>query len=59
MEQFFHDVVMAKIQGTGAMTVELISEYLGRSKESLDEIVLSIQLDLAASTYASTYSGYI
>ena len=59
MEQFFHDVVMAKIQDTGAMTVELISKYLGRSKESLDEIELSIQLDLAASTYASTYGGYI
>ena len=50
VEQFFHDFVMAKVQVMSAMTVELISAYLGRSKESLNEIELSIQLDLAPST---------
>lgn len=51
VEQFFHDVAVAKIQGTSAMTIELISAYLGQSKESLDEIELSIQLDLAVAIY--------
>ena len=51
VEQFFHDVETAKIQGTSATAMELISAYLGHSKETLDEIDLSIQLDLAVATY--------
>jgi hypothetical protein len=41
VEQFFHDVAVAKIQGTSAMTIELISAYLGRSKESLASCLYS------------------
>jgi len=55
VEQFFHDVAWAKIQSTSSTTIELISAYLGRSKESLDEIELSIRLDLAV----ATYGGYL
>ena len=55
VEQFFHDVAWAKIQSTSSTTIELISAYLGRSKESLDEVELSIQLDLAV----ATYGGYL
>ena len=55
VEQFFYDVALAKIQSTSSTTIELISAYLGRSKESLDEIELSIQLDLAV----ATYGGYL
>ena len=51
VEQFFHDVAWAKIQSTSSTTIEVISAYLGRSKESLDEIELSIRLDLAVATY--------
>ena len=35
--------------------IELISAHLGRSKESLDEVELSIWLDLAV----ATYGGYL
>ena len=42
VEQFFHDVAWAKIQSTSSPTIELISVYLGRSKEGLDEVELSI-----------------
>ena len=45
--QFFHDVALAKIQSTSSTTIKLISVYLGQSKDSLDEIELSIRLDLA------------
>ena len=55
VEQFFHDVAWAKIQSTNSTTTELISAYLGRSKESLDEVELSIRLDLAV----ATYGGYL
>ena len=55
VEQFFHDVAWAKIQSTSSTTIELISVYLGRSKENLDEVELSIRLDLAV----ATYGGYL
>ena len=55
VEQFFHDVAWAKIHSKSSMTIKLISVYLGRSKESLDEIELSMQLDLAV----ATYGGYL
>ena len=42
-------------QSTSSTTIELISAYLGRSKESLDEVELSIRLDLAV----ATYGGYL
>ena len=42
VEQFFHDVAWAKIQSTTSMMIELISAYLSRSKESFDEVELSI-----------------
>ena len=52
VEQFFYDVAWVKIQSTSSMTIELISAYLGRS---LDEIELSIRLDLTV----ATYGGYL
>ena len=55
VKQFFHDVALAKIQRASSTTMELISVYLGQSKESLDEIELSIRLDFAV----STYGGYL
>ena len=55
VEQFFHDVAWAKIQSMSSTTIELISAYLSRSKESLDEIELSIRLNLAV----ATYGGYL
>ena len=55
MEQFFNDVAWAKIQSTSSTTIELISAYLGRSKERTDEVELSIQLDLAV----ANYGGYL
>ena len=58
VEQFFHDVAWTKIQSTSSTTIELISAYLGRSKESLDEIELSIRLDLAVATYGG-YFRYV
>ena len=57
VEQFFHDVAWAKIQSTSSTTIELISAYLGWSKESL-EVELSIQLDLAVATYGG-YFRYV
>ena len=55
VEQFFHDVAWEKIQSMCSTTIKLISTHLGRSKESLDEIELSIRLDLAV----ASYGGYL
>ena len=44
VEQLIHDNEIAKIQSLSSTTIELISAYLGRSKESIDEIELSIPL---------------
>ena len=44
VEQLIHDDEIAKIQSLSSTTIELISAYLGQSKESIDEIELSIPL---------------
>ena len=45
IEQFYHDVASAKKQGTQGITLK--STYLGRSKDSLDKVELSVALDKA------------
>ena len=44
VEQFNHDVAWAKIHRLSSTTIELISDYLDQSKDSVDEIELSIWL---------------
>ena len=44
VEQFNHDVAWAKIHSLSSTTIELISDYLDQSKDSVDEIELSIWL---------------
>ena len=44
VDQFIHDDEWAKIQSLSSTTIKLISVYLSQSKESIDEIELSIPL---------------
>ena len=49
IEQFYHDVASARIQGTQGITSK--SAYLSRSKDSLDKVELSVALDEAVSLF--------
>ena len=52
VEQFFHDVAVSHIESSSSISnIKLDCAYLGRSKESLDQIELSIQLDLAVAVF--------
>ncbi len=47
VEQFFHDVAATHIESTSSTRIILERAYLGRSKDNLDQIDLSVTLDSA------------
>ena len=52
VEQFFHDMAASHIEDSSSSTnIKHNCTYLSRGKESLDQTVLSIQLDLAVATF--------
>ena len=51
IEQFYHDVASAKIQGTCTQGITLKSAYLSHSKDDLDKVELSVAIDEAVSLF--------
>ena len=50
IKQFFHDVAATHIEGSSQSQTQILNlecAYLGRSKDNLDQIELSVALDAA------------
>lgn len=55
IEEFFYDVVVEKIEEPSNVVsmIKLDKAFIGRSKDSLDQTELGVQLDVAVTNFGS------